>query len=59
MSFDPRVQELIEEVLDSGRSLEAVCHGLPELLTQVREGLRKFRAANRQIIAEFFPPDHR
>ena len=38
MSFDPRVQHLIEEVLDSGRSVEAVCHDSPELLTQVREG---------------------
>jgi eukaryotic-like serine/threonine-protein kinase len=53
MSFDPRVQELIEEVLDSGRSVEAVCHASPELLTQVREGLRKFRAMQAQVSALF------
>ena len=53
MSFDPRVQELIEEVLDSGRSLEAVCHDSPELLTQVREGLRKCRAIQAQVSALF------
>ena len=53
MSFDPRVQKLIEEVLDSGRSVEEVCHGLPELLTQVREGLRKCRAMQAQVSALF------
>jgi serine/threonine-protein kinase len=53
MSFDPRVQELIEEVLDSGSSLEAVCHDSPELLTQVREGCRKVRAIQGQISALF------
>jgi serine/threonine-protein kinase len=53
MFFDPRVQELIEEVLDSGRSVEAVCHASPELLTQVREGLRKFRAMQAHVCALF------
>jgi hypothetical protein len=53
MSFDPRVQELIEEVLDSGRSVEAVCHDSPELLTQVREGYRKVRAMQAQVSALF------
>jgi eukaryotic-like serine/threonine-protein kinase len=53
MSFDPRVQELIEEVLDSGRSVEEVCHDSPELLTQVREGYRKVRAMQAQVSALF------
>ena len=53
MSFDPRVQELIEEVLDSGRSVEAVCHASPELLTQVREGCRRVRAMQAQVSALF------
>ncbi len=53
MSFDPRVQELIEEVLDSGRSAEEVCHASPELLTQVREGLRKVQAMQAQVSAMF------
>ena len=53
MSFDPRVQQLIEEVLDSGRSVEAVCHDSPELLTQVREGYRKVRAMQAQVSALF------
>ena len=53
MFFDPRVQELIEEVLDSGRSVEAVCHASPELLTQVREGCRRVRAMQAQVSALF------
>ena len=53
MSFDPRVQQLIEEVLDSGRSVEEVCHDSPELLTQVREGCRKVRAMQAQVSAMF------
>ena len=53
MSFDPSVQQLIEEVLDSGRSVEEACHNSPELLTQVREGLRKFRAMQAQVNAMF------
>jgi hypothetical protein len=56
MSFDPRVQELIEEVLDSGRPVESVCHDSPELLTQVRLGLRKVRAMQAQI-SSLFPED--
>ena len=53
MSFDPRVQELIEEVLDSGRSVEAVCHDSPELLTQVRERCRRVRVMQAQVSAMF------
>ena len=53
MFFDPRVQELIEEVLDSGRSVEEVCHDSPGLLTQVREGCRKFWAMQAQVSAMF------
>ena len=53
MSFDPRVQQLIEEVLVSGRSVEAVCHGSPELLTPVREGCRRVRATQAQVSALF------
>ncbi len=53
MSFDPRVQGLIEEVLDTGRSAEAVCRDSPELLARVREGLRKFRAMQAQVGALF------
>ena len=53
MFFDPRVQELIEEALDSERSVEAVCHDSPELLAEVREGYRKVRALRAQVSALF------
>ena len=53
MNFDPRVHRMIEEVLDSGRSVEEVCHGAPELLSQVREAIRKFRAMQAQVDAMF------
>jgi serine/threonine-protein kinase len=53
MSFDPRVQQLIEEVLESERSVEAVCHDSPELQTQVREGCRRVRAMQAQVSALF------
>jgi serine/threonine-protein kinase len=49
MPLDPRVQQLIEEVLDSGSSAEEVCRAAPELLSQVREGCRRFRAMEAQI----------
>src|SRR5438105_385960 len=49
MLFDPRVLQLIEEVLDSGSSAEEVCRGTPELLSQVREGCRRFRAIQAQV----------
>ena len=39
MPDDPRVQLLIEEMLDSGGGLEEVCRDTPELEAQVREGL--------------------
>jgi Protein kinase domain len=53
MSFDPRVQQLIEEVLVSGRPAEAVCHASPELLTPVREGCRRVRAIQAQVSVLF------
>ena len=54
MPDDPRVERLIEEILDSGTSAEAVCRDTPELLTQVREGWRRLRAIE-QRIGELFP----
>jgi eukaryotic-like serine/threonine-protein kinase len=56
MSDDPRVQQLIEEILDSGSSVEDVCRGCPELLTRVREGWRSLRALQDQVSALFPEP---
>src|SRR5262249_10619814 len=53
MPFDPRVQQLIEEVLDSGNPAEEVCRATPELLSQVREGCRRLRVLQAQVSALF------
>jgi serine/threonine-protein kinase len=49
-----RVQGLIELMLDSGCSAEEVCRETPELLAQVREGWRRFRAVEARL-GELFP----
>ena len=56
MASDPRVQELLEELLDSGRTPEEVCRPCPELLPQVREQWRRLRACDAQIDALFPAP---
>jgi eukaryotic-like serine/threonine-protein kinase len=57
MSGDPRVQELIEEILESGGSAEDVCRACPELLPEVREAWRRFRAIEAQVGALFPEPE--
>ena len=57
MSGDPRVQELIEEILESGSSAEDVCRACPELLPEVREAWRRFRAIEAQVGALFPEPE--
>src|SRR3954454_21526365 len=54
MPDEARVQELIEAMLDSGCSAEEVCREAPELLAQVREGWRRFRAVEARL-GELFP----
>ena len=55
MAGDPRVQELLEELLDSGRTPEEVCRHCPELLPQVRERWQQLRTCDAQLDA-LFPP---
>ena len=40
MADDPRVNELLEELLESGATPEEACRACPELLPQVRRGLQ-------------------
>jgi serine/threonine-protein kinase len=54
MPGDPRVRRLLEELLDSGRSPEEVCHDSPELLPQVRDGWRRVLAVGARV-DELFP----
>jgi tRNA A-37 threonylcarbamoyl transferase component Bud32 len=53
MPGDPRLQELLEEILDSDRTPEDVCQACPELLPQVRERLRRLEAVDAQFDAFF------
>src|SRR5262249_4517338 len=49
MSDDPRVQELLEELLGSGSTPEEVCRTCPELLPRVRAGWQRLRAVEAQV----------
>jgi serine/threonine-protein kinase len=56
MPDDPRVKELLEELLDSGGTPEEACHACPELLTQVRAGWRRLRALEAEVRGLFPEP---
>ena len=47
MTDDPRVEELLEELLESGGTPEDVCRACPELLPQVRAGWQRSRPGGR------------
>ena len=53
MTDDPRVEELLEQLLDSGGTPEEVCQSCPELLPQVRAGWQRLRALEAEIGALF------
>src|SRR5689334_10581729 len=54
-SDDSRVDRLLEEALDTGRTPESVCGDFPELLAEVRERYEQCRLVNEQIEV-LFPP---
>ncbi len=53
MPDDPRVEELLEELLDSGGSPEEVCRSCPELLPRVRARWKQLRAVAAEVSALF------
>ncbi len=55
MASESDVRELLEAILDSGKSAEEVCQGDPELLPLVRERLRHLRRVEAQVDT-LFPP---
>jgi serine/threonine-protein kinase len=57
MTDDPRLERLLEELLDSGGSPEEVCRECPELLPQVRAGLQQLRRLEQEVSALFPPSD--
>jgi serine/threonine-protein kinase len=53
MPDDPRVEQLLEELLDSGSTPEEACRACPELLPQVRAGWQRLRALEAEVSALF------
>jgi tetratricopeptide (TPR) repeat protein len=53
MIDDPRVDRLLEELLESGGSPEEACRSCPELLPQVRAGLLRLRLLDQEVGAMF------
>jgi serine/threonine-protein kinase len=57
MSDEPRVQQLVDEMLDSGRTPEEVCADCPELLAEVRKRSGLLRIVEAELNAMFPTPD--
>jgi serine/threonine-protein kinase len=53
MTDDPRVQQLVDELLDSRATPEAVCASCPELLPEVRRRWREVRRVQAELDALF------
>src|SRR5262245_5345290 len=53
MPDNPRVEQLLEEILDSGGTPEEACRTCPELLPQVRAGWQRLRALKAEVNALF------
>jgi serine/threonine protein kinase len=56
MAVDSRVQELLDEICDSGRTPEEVCATCPELLPEVRRRWRQMCAVKAKLHALFPTP---
>jgi serine/threonine-protein kinase len=57
MTDDERVDQMLEELLESGATPEEACRTCPELLPQVRAGLRRLRLVEQKVGALFPPSD--
>jgi eukaryotic-like serine/threonine-protein kinase len=55
MIVDRRVQQLLDEIMESGRSAEEVCSDCPELLPQVRLQLLRLKRMEERVNS-LFPP---
>ena len=56
MAADPRVQQLLDEMSESGRTPEEVCGAYPELLPEVLSRWRHMRAVEAELDALFPTP---
>src|SRR5260370_20102968 len=55
-SKEPRVEQLLDEILDSERTPEEVCADWPELLPRVRERWQQLRIVEAELNALFPTP---
>jgi serine/threonine-protein kinase len=55
MPADPRVQQLLDQMIDSGATAEEVCRPYPELLPEIREHCRRMDRVRAELDA-LFPP---
>jgi serine/threonine-protein kinase len=53
MSDEPRVEQLLDEILDSERTPEEVCAACPELLPEVRQRWQQMRLVQAELHAMF------
>src|SRR5215468_8249111 len=53
MSIDPRVQQLLDQLIDSGATPEEVCRSCPELLPEVRACCRRMGRVRAELNAMF------
>src|SRR6516225_7496071 len=58
MAENPRVQQLLDEILDSERSPEEVCGSCPELLPEVRRRWQEMCSVEAELAALFPATDH-
>ena len=56
MADEPRVRELLDEILDSERTPEEVCGACPELLPEVRKRWQQMRIVEAELEALFPTP---
>src|SRR5258708_5243564 len=56
MIDEPQVQELLDEIFDSGRSPEEVCGDHPELLPDLRQRWQQMRVLDAELNAMFPTP---
>jgi serine/threonine-protein kinase len=57
MADEPRVVQLLDEILDSERTPEEVCSSYPELLPEVRQRWQQMRLVEAQLNAMFPSPE--
>jgi eukaryotic-like serine/threonine-protein kinase len=57
MINDPRVDQMLEELLESGGNPEEACRTCPDLLPQVKSGLQRLRRLEQEFVVLFPPAD--